>query len=229
MSTDYEDYLIRRYDEGGKAGCFILSLFMIGHVLNWLKKALLSIDIDWKMFVPDGIINFFSLPFHFWCFWAITALFTLSIISLFVKELGRNISTLFVPIIFFIPIMFLWTIVGAMYGFKSYFSEYGFFSSVSIGIRTAWNSSVGFFSSSHIDISWINLSIGFVVLLLLLSFTVIAACQLLYFTLNLLGVPILIEKIGIKDGKETVISLLAFILILWLILSVGGIVWLIIT
>ena len=125
--------------------------------------------------------------------------------------------------------MFLWTIVGAMYGFKSYFSEYGFFSSVSIGIRTAWNSSVGFFSSSHIDISWINLSIGFVVLLLLLSFTVIAACQLLYFTLNLLGVPILIEKIGIKDGKETVISLLAFILILWLILSVGGIVWLIIT
>jgi len=41
--------------------------------------------------------------------------------------------------------------------------------------------------------------------------------------------PILIEKIGIKDGKETVISLLAFILILWLILSVGGIVWLMIT
>ena len=202
MSTDYE---------GGKAGCFILSLFMIGHGLDWLKKALISIDIDWKMFVPDGIINFFSLPFHFWCFWAITALFTLSIISLFVKELGRNISTLFVPIIFFIPIMFLWTIVGAMYGFKSYFSEYGFF------------------SSSHIDISWINLSIGFVVLLLLLSFTVIAACQLLYFTLNLLGVPILIEKIGIKDGKETVINLLAFILILWLILSVGGIVWLMIT
>lgn len=229
MATDYEEYLMSRFSEGEKAGCLIVPLLMIGWGLDWLKKALLSIGIDWRMFVPDGIINFFSLPFHFWCFLSITALFTLSIISLFVKKLGSNISTLFVPIIFFIPIMFLWTIVGAIYGFKSYFSEYGFFSSVSIGIGTAWNSSVGFFSSSHIDISWINLSIGFVVLLLLLSFTVIAACQLLSFTLNLLGVPILIEKIGIKDGKETVISLLAFILILWLILSVGGIVWLMIT
>ena len=229
MATAYEEYLMSRFNESEKADFFIVTLLALGWGLDWLKDALLSIGIDWRMFVPDGIINFFTLPFHFWCFLAITIIFLISITSLFIMKLGSNLSTLFTPIIFIAPILFLWLIVGIMYGFKYYFSEYGFFSSVSIGIGTAWNSSIGFFSSPHTNISWINLSIGFVVLLLLLLFAIIAVCQLLFFVFNLSGMPVLIEKIGIRNGKETIISILAFILILWLILSVGGIIWLIIT
>ena len=229
MTIIYDKYVNNNFSTGGTAGFLMAPLVIIGWTIDWIKNALSSLSIDWKMFVPEWIISFFSMPFHYWFFIAITIWFSISIVSLLIAKLGSDLSVFIFPIALLIPISLLWIIIGFMYGFKYYFSEYGFFSSLFIGIKTIWNSSVGFFSSASANISWINLSIGFVVLLILLYLSIILMCQFLFLILKVTGGLNLLEKTVIRDIEETIVGCLIFILILWAIFSAGGILWLIIS
>jgi len=116
-----------------------------------------------------------------------------------------------------------------MYGFKHYFSAYGFFPSILIGLKTMWYSSVGFFSAASTGISWINLTIGFIVLLLLIFIALILACQILFDILTITRFLDLLQNIGMNDIGADSLALLAFIFISWAIFSVGGVLWLLLT
>lgn len=132
-------------------------------------------------------------------------------------------------IIYLIPLLLFWMIIGIMYGFKHYFSAYGFFPSILIGLKTMWYSSVGFFSAASTGISWINLTIGFIVLLLLIFIALILACQILFDILTITRFLDLSQNIGMNDIGANSLALLAFIFISWAIFSVGGVLWLLLT
>ena len=229
MAKEYWVVRVER-DESVAFGIFILLLVFWGG--SWLKDRFSSIDfngLSWRMFVPDGIIHFFNLPFHYWFLVAITVWFCIFVPLLLIIKVGEKESALASPIIFLIPVLLLWLIVGIMYGFKHYFSTYGFFSSILIGLKTMWYSSIGFFSAASTGISWINLTIGFIVLLLLMAIAMILSCQLLFYIFEAIGFINLLQNIGMNDIVESSTFILVFILIAWVVFSLGGILWLLLT
>ena len=224
-----KEYWIVSVDREENAGCFAFIMVLIGG--GWIIKRFLSIDsnlLSWSMFVPEGVIHFFNLPFHYWFLIAITVQFCIFVPLLIITKLGEESSV--VPlIIYLIPLLLFWMIIGIMYGFKHYFSAYGFFPSILIGLKTMWYSSVGFFSAASTGISWINLTIGFIVLLLLIFIALILACQILFDILTITRFLDLSQNIGMNDIGANSLALLAFIFISWAIFSVGGVLWLLLT
>ena len=62
MTIIYDKYVNNNFSTGGTAGFLMAPLVIIGWTLDWIKNALSSLSIDWKMFVPEWIISFFSMP-----------------------------------------------------------------------------------------------------------------------------------------------------------------------
>ena len=224
-----KEYWIVSVDREENAGCFAFVMVLIGG--GWIIKRFLSIDsnlLSWSMFVPEGVIHFFNLPFHYWFLIAITVWFCIFVPLLIITKLGEESSV--VPLIIcLIPLLLFWMIIGIMYGFKHYFSAYGFFPSILIGLKTMWYSSVGFFSAASTGISWINLTIGFIVLLLLSFIALILACQILFDILTITRFLDLLQNIGMNYIGADYLELLSFIFISWAIFSVGGVLWLLLT
>jgi len=211
--------------------CGFIMLFVywvitkIGNLISWLSSG----QMQWSSFLPDGVVHFFSMPFHLWFLVISGIVIILSFFASVLNLLGRRKETLLVPIVFAIPLLVIWIFIGNIYGFKIYFSEFGFFSSIGIGLKTMWNASIGFFSAHSEGISWINLTIGFIMLGLILAFILIAICQLICAGLNKIGLTYLAEEGTADEIKDIAIYFLIWIFILWIISSVGGILWLIIT
>ena len=92
MAKEYWVVRVER-DESVAFGIFILLLVFWGG--SWLKDRFSSIDfngLSWRMFVPDGIIHFFNLPFHYWFLVAITVWFCIFVPLLLIIKVGVSIG-----------------------------------------------------------------------------------------------------------------------------------------
>lgn len=211
--------------EGAVCGAILLFACWGLDKVTGLFSRLREIDIDWNAFIPSGVINFFSMPFHFWFIISLAIVFVFSFCISIISSLGGKKEILLVPVIFSIPLLIIWFFIGLIYGIKIYFSKIGIIPSVGLGLKTMWNSSIGFFSAASEGISWIHLTIGFMMLGLMLLFVLTIICQLICTGLDRIGISYLTEENVTTDMKEFAIVSFVCIITLWTIFSIGGIIW----